>query len=71
MEDFSIRAWEATGRAAQAAHKAGRFVVERLSGGGWHELPNTATREAREPMRVNLSYLAGQQAAQEVKDAQA
>ena len=33
-----------------------KFIGERLLGGGWDHLPNTATREPRPPVRANITY---------------
>lgn len=37
-----------------------RFIGERLLGGGWSELPNTATTEPKPPVRANITYITGE-----------
>lgn len=47
-------------RPVEAVNKAvvmAKFVGERLLGGGWTGLPNTATREPKPPVRANITYL--------------
>lgn len=65
MPEF-IKTAEVIGNVAQRAYKAGKFVVERLSGGGgWSDIPHPEPGPARPPVRASIQYFNSGEAAQD------
>lgn len=61
MPEF-IKTAEVVGNIAQRVYGVGKFVVDRLAGGGWDNLPHGEPRPARPPQRANISYYSSPEA---------